>query len=83
MGQWIAVLIIIVVAAVIIPWAVSAMQRDRRGKGSGGGFGPALLELDRVLNPSNTHAIEARRGPISEEDADGEPKDQPPPDDPR
>lgn len=72
MAEWIAVLAIIAFGALVVPWMVSAIGRDRRGSGSGG-VDSALMELDRILNPANAHAIEARREPIADEAGDDEP----------
>ncbi len=71
MGQWIACIVIVAAAVLSAPWLLDELRRTRRGGGAG--TGAALLELDRILNPSTEHTIAARQETVKEDPGKGDP----------
>lgn len=73
MIQVIASIVVVVLAAILLPLSVTSIRRSRQKSGTGG-LGSALVDLDRVLNPATEHAIEARQEKTCEQPG----KDAPP-----
>lgn len=76
MFQLIACIVVVVVTALVLPWFVSSMRKSHHSSG-GGGLGPALMELDRILNPATTHVIQAHEKETRSERSDDEPLEPP------
>lgn len=71
MGQLIACIVIVAVAALSAPWVLSELRRSRRS--GGGGAGAAMIELNRILDPSTEHTVAARQETVKADLGKGDP----------
>lgn len=74
MVEWIAAVIAIALAMVLLPWLMCLLPRPKRG----GGVGNALQEIDALFNPGAPRHVEARQHPVKPSPPKADPPDGPP-----
>ena len=63
MFQVLSAIAVVILAVLLLPFAVGATRRSARGRG-GDGLGSALIQAETFCRPSSEHVIEAKQAPV-------------------